>query len=147
MNGTAIHLVQPLAYRVWDPRQRAFFYSDVRPDNSEQLDRWTGLFDKQGLAIYEQDILRVHYDWRFGWVRALVVRHEKKQEYVARATSTDGEILQIGFYNFLEGYRIGNLRQHPGKLTQATEQFPEDQIGPWWLSSVLFPSAPGASVN
>src|SRR5579885_1749675 len=65
MNGTAKKLAQPLAYRVWDPDHHSFFHTDVFPDTAEFLDRWTGFFDRQGAAIYEGDILRAHYDWRY----------------------------------------------------------------------------------
>ena len=128
MKDTVKEHTQPLAYRVWSPDERSFFYSDVRPDLSSLVDRWTGFFDKEGLAIYERDILRVHHDWKLGWVRAVVVPHGKKNQYVAEGTDKDGNIFTIGFYSFAEAYRIGNLRQHPHKLIRAREQFDEDTV-------------------
>jgi hypothetical protein len=147
MNETQIALVQPLAYRVWDPKHRSFFYTDVQPDVAQFLDRWTGLFDKQGLPLYENDIIRVHYDWRFGWVRALVMRHPKKAAYTAQATAVDGTVLKVGHYCFADSYRVGNLREHPGKLLAATEQFPEDGTEPWWLSPAVFRSGSRSCFN
>lgn len=133
-------LVQPLAYRVWDPDRRSHFYTDATPEASAIVDRWTGFFDKQGLAIYENDIIRVHHDWKFGWVRALVLRHPRKEEYTAQATTTEGAVLRIGFYSFADAYRVGNVREHPGKLTRATEQFSKEPDA-WWLSPAIFRSS------
>jgi hypothetical protein len=147
MNETQSPLAQPLTYRVWDPKYRSFFYTDVAPDATPLLDRWTGLFDKQGLPIYENDIIRVHYNWKLGWVRAQVVRDAKRHEYIAQATLSDGEVLRIGFYCFADSYRIGNMREHAGKLTTATEQFQAHEREPWWLSSSIFRSVPGSCFN
>jgi hypothetical protein len=140
MNGTVNQIIQPLAYRVWDPRHKSYFHTDVRPDNAAFLERWTGLFDKQGAAIYEGDILRVHHDWRYGWVRAVVVHDEKRGHYTAEATTSDGITLRIGFYSFADAYRVGNFREHPGKLVKATEQFHTAESEVWWLSPGIFPS-------
>lgn len=147
MNETLSALVQPLAYRVWDLKHCSFFYTDVRPEASPLLDRWTGLFDKQGLPLYENDIIRVHYDWKFGWVRALITRDAKKPQYMAQATTSDGAALRVGFYCFAEAYRVGNLRQEPGKLVHATEQFPSGDTEPWWLSSAVFRSVSRTCLN
>jgi hypothetical protein len=147
MNGTENELVQPLAYRVWDPQYGSFFYTDVRPEDPAIRDRWTGLFDRQGVAIYEGDILRVHHDWKLGWVRGLVVRHERKDEYAAKVTCADGTTFYIGFYNFSDGYRIGNVREHPHKLVAATNQFQENESGAWWLSPSIFPSLSRSCFN
>lgn len=147
MNQQPIKLVQPLAYRVWDPRHHSFFYTDVRPEPTPLLDRWTGHFDKQGSAIYENDILRVHYDWKFGWIRALVVRLENRNEYIARATGPDGTHFQIAFYSFSDAYRIGNLREHPHKLIAASEQFSHNPTEPWWLCTAIFRSVPRSCFN
>ena len=147
MNETHKPLVQPLAYRVWDQTNRSFFYTDVQPKVSTWLDRWTGLFDKQSLPLYENDIIRVHYNWRFGWVRAKVLRDAKSHEYNAQAMTPDGAVLRVGFYCFADSYRVGNLRENPGKLVSATEQFPAEQIDPWWLSPVVFRSVPRSCFN
>jgi|SRR5579864_1633678 len=147
MTGTPKQHPQPLAYRLWNPQQRAFFYSDVRPEPSPMLDRWTGFFDKEGSPVYERDILRVHYNWKLGWVRALVLPHEKMDRYLAQATDAEGNVLTIGFYSFAEAYRIGNLRQHPYKLTTAQEQFSDATKTPWWLSPALLQSAPTLCPN
>jgi hypothetical protein len=142
MNGTVQQLVQPLSYRVWDPAHRTFFYSDVRPQPSKLVDRWTGLFDRSGNPIYEQDILRVHYNWKFGWVRAVVTRQEDTHRYVAEATGPDGSPLLIGFYSFVDAYRVGNTRQHPQKLVGATEQFLDRETSPCRISpTILQPSS------
>jgi hypothetical protein len=138
MTGTATPLLQPLAYRVWDPRTCSYFYTDVLPQDSCLLERWTGRFDKQGSALYENDIIRVHYDWKLGWVRALIVRQGKDGGYYAQATTPEGTTLQIGFYSFDDAYRIGNIRENPKKLVTATEQFPTEKGGEWWLSSAVF---------
>jgi hypothetical protein len=142
MNGTSIALVQPLAYRQWDPKHKSFFYTDVQPKEPQFLDRWTGLFDKQGLALYENDIIRVHYDWKLGWVSALVMREGKGERYCAQCTTSDGKVLQIGFYCFTDAYRLGNVREHPGKLVAAREQFPEPESQSWWLRSAFRHSTP-----
>ena len=147
MNETPVQLIQPLAYRVWDPRQRSFFYTDVRPEPSALLDRWTGYFDKQGAPIYEGDILRVHYDWKWGWIRVVVTRHETRPEYLARAAKSDDSCLQIGFYDFADAFRIGNIRQHPHKLTAPTEQFSQASSCPWWLRPAVFRAVPGSCLN
>jgi hypothetical protein len=147
MNETLSSLVQPLAYRVWDPKRCSFFYTDVQPDASPLVDRWTGLFDKQGSPLYENDILRVHYDWKLGWVRALVLRDAKRDRYLAQATAPDGTAIQIGFYCFADAYRVGNVREHPGKLVAATEQFPTQETQPWWLSSAVFRTVPRSCFN
>ena len=147
MNKTQNALVQPLAYRVWDPESRSFFYTDVQPEVSTLLDRWTGLFDKQGCPVYENDIIRVHYNWKFGWVRARVFRDAKRHEYSAQALTPDGAVLHIGFYCFADAYRVGNLREHPGKLVTAAEQFPAGQTEPWWLSSAVFRAVPQSCFN
>lgn len=147
MNETPIRLIQPLAYRVWDPKHRSFFFTDVQPEESPLLDRWTGLFDKQGLPIYENDILRVHHDWKLGWVRALVVRNPKREGYAAQATGPGGIVIHIGFYCFADSYRLGNVREHPGKLVAATEQFPACETEPWWLSPAVFRAVPPSCFN
>ena len=147
MNGTSNQLLQPLTYRVWDPKYRSFFYTDAQSDDSANCDRWTGLFDKQGAALYENDIIRAHYDWRLGWVRAVIVRHPSRPVYCAQATGPDGEELHIGFFCFEDAYRAGNLREHPGRLVPATEQFAAPASDKWWLSRAVFPSAAGASFN
>jgi hypothetical protein len=147
MNDKLICLVQPLAYRVWDPKHRWFFYTDVQPEATEFLNRWTGLFDKQGCPLYEDDIVRAHYDWRFGWVRALVMRHPKRNQYYAQATAVDGTMLNIGCYSFADSYRLGNLREHPGKLVAATPQFPHPEAEPWWLSPAVFRPMRGPCFN
>jgi hypothetical protein len=147
MNETSNSLVQPFAYRVWDPKHRSFFHTDVQPDSWQFVDRWTGLFDKQGLPLYENDIIRVHYDWKFGWVRAWVMRDLKKDQYTAQATTSDGTVLQIAYYCFADAYRLGNLREHPGKLVTATEQFSESKTEAWWLSPSAFNSVPRSCLN
>jgi len=147
MNATPTALVQPLAYRVWDPKRCSFYYTDVQPEVTPLVDRWTGLFDKQGLPLYENDIIRVHYNWKFGWLRAVVRRHAEKHEYRAEATSVDGTALYIGYYCFADAYRVGNLREHPRKLTAATDQFGEPDSQPWWLNRALFPATPGSCLN
>jgi hypothetical protein len=147
MNETPIALVQPLAYRVWDLKHCSFFYTDVQPEASALLDRWTGLFDRQGAPLYENDIIRVHHDWKLGWVRALVTRNERKDQYMAKATAPDGSEVHIGFYCFADSYRLGNLREHPGKLVTATEQFRTGESDPWWLSSAVFRSVPRSCFN
>ena len=147
MNETLTTLAQPLAYRVWDPTHRCFFYTNVQPEATPERDRWTGLFDKQGQPIYENDIIRVHYNWRFGWVRALVTRHAERHEYRAQATAVNGMGLSIGYYCFADSYRVGNIREHPGKLVAATEQFAASSTEPWWLRSAEFRSVPEASYN
>jgi hypothetical protein len=147
MNETSTSLVQPLAYRVWDPNRRCFFYTDVQPEVTPLVDRWTGLFDKQGLPLYENDIIRVHYNWKFGWVRALVRRQAEKHEYRAEATSAEGIVLHVGYYCFADSYRLGNFREHPGKLLTASEQFRERASEPWWLSAAVFPSVSGSCSN
>ena len=144
MIETRTALTQPLACRTWDPEHGSFFYSDVLPEASPLLDRWTGLFDKQGAPIYENDILRAHYDWRYGWVRALVKRG-RADRYVAQATTREGTVLEIGFYCFADSYRVGNLREHPGKLVTATEQFAKPQVQSWWQSSAIFRSLQSAA--
>ena len=126
-------LKQPPAYRVWDPLRRAFSFVDTRPAISPFLDRWAGLFDKQGLPLYERDIIRVHFDWRLGWVSALVIHHPQRPEFAAQATNPDGTLFFIGFYYFADSYMEGNLRQHPNRLKRATEQFPKWSSDPWWL--------------
>ncbi|HZR19462.1 MAG TPA: hypothetical protein VFE51_19400 [Verrucomicrobiae bacterium] len=147
MNGTAIQLVQPLAYRVWEPTRKAFFYSDVRPQAPALVDRWAGLFDKQCTPLFENDIIRVHYDWKYGWVRAVILRDEQRGVFFAQARTADGTPLRIGFYCFAEAYRVGNLREHPRRLVAATEQFAAEQRSPWWLSPTVLGSAPGACYN
>jgi hypothetical protein len=147
MNGIQIHLVQPLAYRVWDPERHSFFYTDVLPEASPLLDRWTGRFDRQGTALYENDIIRVHYDWRLGWVRALVVRDANCDGYRAQATGPDGKTFLIGFYCFADSYRLGNLRQHPSRLVAAVEQFQRDGTEYRRLQSAAFRSVPRSSFN
>jgi hypothetical protein len=147
MSHAELHLIQPLAYRVWDPDRSSFYYTDVRPGASEIVDRWTGFFDRDRSPLYENDIIRVHHDWRLGWVRALVSKHPKREEYAARATAPDGAEIRIGFYCFAESYRVGNVRQHAGKLVRATEQFPAEANDPWWLSPAVFHSLPSASCN
>ena len=147
MNETLISLVQPLAYRVWDTKYQSFFYTDAQPDSSALVERWTGLFDKQGAPIYEHDIIRAHYNWEYGWVRALVLRDVRRGQFWARATTIDGAILHVGFYSFADAYRLGNLREHPGRLTAATEQFPEHQVEPWWLSTAIFQGTSRSSYN
>lgn len=147
MNERPSSLLQPLAYRVWDSKYRSFFYTDVLPEASATFDRWTGLFDKQGLPLYENDIIRVHYDWKFGWVRALVVRQGRKDQYSAQATTADGALLHVGFYCFADSYRLGNLREHPGKLVAATEQFANPKTDSWWLSPAVFRSVPRSCLN
>ena len=147
MNETSITLVQPLAYRVWDPKHRSFFYTDVQPEMSQLLERWTGLFDKQGTPLYENDIIRVHYNWKFGWVRARIVRQANRDEYCGQATAPDSSVIQIGYYCFAEGYRLGNMREHAQKLVAATEQFPSAESEAWWLSSAVFPSVRSSCFN
>ena len=146
MIETRTELMQPLACRTWDPQHRSFFYSDVLPEPSPLLDRWTGLFDKQGAPIYQNDLIRVHYDWRYGWVRALVKRSQGDR-FVAQATTRDGTVLEVGFYCFADSYRIGNVREHPGKLVTATEQFPKTKAEPWWQSSTIFRTLPQSAAN
>ena len=146
MNGTAIHLVQPLAYRIWEPAHRAFFYTDVLPVAPAQVDRWTGLFDKQGTPLFENDIIRVHHDWKYGWVRALILRDETRRSFFAQATTAEGTSLRIGFYCFAEAYRVGNVRENPGRLVAATEQFCDTQP-PWWLSPAPLRSSSGPCLN
>jgi hypothetical protein len=145
MNETPISLVQPLAYRVWDPKHRSFFYTDVQPHTSQLLNRWTGLFDKLGCPLYEDDIVRAHYDWKFGWVRALVMR--KSNQYHARATAFDGTVLQIGCYSFADSYHLGNLLEHPDKLKTATPQFGQRETEPWLLNPAVFRSMRGPCFN
>jgi len=147
MIETPNQLTQPLAYRVWDSDYASYFYTDVRPETGEQLDRWTGLFDRQGAPVYENDILRMHYDWRLGWVRALVVRDASRGGYMAEATAPDGKVLRIGFYSFADAYRVGNIREHPGKLVTAKEQFAEQESSAWWLSPAIFRSRQGTCAN
>src|SRR5579859_1185779 len=142
MDETAVALVQPLAYRVWEPKHYSYFYTDVQPPTAEFLERWTGLFDKQGRPLYEGDIVRVHYDWKFGWVRALVVRQGKTNQYIAQATTVDGMVLHVGHYCFADSYRLGNLREHPNKLVAAKPQFTGENAEPWWLSKAIFHSLP-----
>ena len=147
MTGTLKQHSQPLAYRIWNPQQRSFFYSDVRPQPSAMLDRWTGFFDKEGLPIYERDILRVHYNWKLGWVRALVLPHERMDQYLAQATDVEGNILTIGFYSFAEAYRIGNQRQHPYRLTTAQEHFGDAAKGLYWFGPASTRSASSLCAN
>ena len=147
MNETPIALVQPLAYRIWSPKHHSFFYTDVQSEDPKFVDRWTGLFDKQGLPLYENDIIQVHYNWKFGWVRAVVIRDSNKEQYAARATVNDRTMLQIGYYCFADSYKVGNLREHPGKLVTAKEQFPENETEPWWLSPAVFRSVSRSCSN
>lgn len=147
MNETLTSLVQPLAYRVWDPQRRSFYYTDVQPEAGSEVDRWTGLFDKQRLPLYENDIIRVHYNWKFGWIRAVIRRHAEKHEYRAEAACGDGTALYIGYYCFADAYRLGNLREHPGRLLPASEQFADQDAQPWWLSRAIFPATPGSCLN
>jgi hypothetical protein len=147
MNETPISLVQPLAYRVWSPKHRSFFYTDVQPEVSEFVDRWTGLFDKQGLPLYENDIIHVHYDWKFGWVRALVTPAPEGERYIAQSITKDGNVLRIGYYCFADSYRLGNLREHRAKLTPATEQFQQNEAEPWWLKEAILPSVSRSWAN
>ena len=147
MNGTTIQLRQPLAYQIWDARYRSYFYTDTQPDAGASLERWTGLFDKQGLGLYENDIIRVHYDWKLGWVRARIVWDAQRRAFAAQATAPDGSTLNIGFYSFADAYRVGNLREHPGKLTKATEQFSDVPVETWWLSPAVFHSSTRSQFN
>lgn len=138
--------MQPFAYRVWEPARKAFFHTDVLPQSAAHLDRWTGLFDKQGTPLFENDIIRVHYDWKYGWVRGRIVRDEQRGSFFAQATTTDGTPLRVAFYCFAEAYRIGNVREHPNRLVAASEQFPVSPE-PWWLRPAMFRSPPGACCN
>jgi hypothetical protein len=147
MNGTAIQLRQPLAYRIWDPRYRSYFYTDAQPESLAGLERWTGLFDKQGIGLYENDIIRVHYDWKYGWVRARIVWDAQRRAFTAKAAAPEGSILNIGFYNFADAYHVGNIRQHPGKLTTAKEQFSQETEQPWWLSPAIFRNSTRSQFN
>jgi hypothetical protein len=147
MNGTAIQLVQPLTYRIWEPVWKAFFYSDVLPLAAAQVDRWTGLFDKQGTPLFENDIIRAHYDWKYGWVRALILRDEQRGSFFAQATTAEGTLLRVGFYCFAEAYRVGNVREHPRRLVAAAEQFAPPSDEPWWLSPAVFGSASSDCFN
>jgi hypothetical protein len=140
-------LIQPLSYRVWDPEQSSYFYTDIQPADWTFVDRWTGLFDREGSPLYENDIIRAHYDWRLGWVRALIKKHPTKQQYRAIAKAPEGTEFQIGFYCFAEAYLVGNIRQHPGRLLRAMEQFPEKESERWWLSRTVSSSIPSSGLN
>jgi hypothetical protein len=99
------------------------------------------------LPLYENDIIHAHYDWRFGWVRALIVRDSTRHVYRAEATAPDGASLHIGFFCFADAYRIGNVREHPRKLTTATEQFSKTDSGQWWVSPAIFRSLQSSAQN
>src|SRR5262245_41745302 len=100
MIGGGSKLVQPAAYRIWDADRQLFSFTDQQPEMSDLVDRWTGRFDKQGRALYERDIIHVHYNWKLGWVRALVVPHPERSEFAGQATDPDGTPFLLGFYYF-----------------------------------------------
>jgi hypothetical protein len=145
--GKPREFVPPLAYRIWSPQRRAFSFTSQQQSLSALVDRWTGLFDKQGSPLFEHDIITFHYDWKLGWVRALVVSHPERTGYAARLQTAEGTILHLGFYYFADSYLEGNLRQHPAKLKMATEQFSKEKIRPWWLSGSLFTKIPRSHIN
>ncbi len=131
-------LNQPFACRIWDPARKCFSFTDGACAQDPSVDRWTGLFDRQGLPLYERDIIRAHYDWKLGWVSGLIVRHPERAQFAARATAATGAVFYLGFYCFADAYLAGNLHQHPGKLRPACEQFQEQPVQPWWLSEAVF---------
>jgi len=140
-------LTQPLGCRIWNPLRKCFDFTDRFGQAEPRIDRWSGLFDRRGAPLYERDIIQVHYDWRLGWVSALVVRHPKRADYAARATDPEGKEFYIGSYYFADSYLSGNLHQTPGKLKRATEQFPEEPVHPWWLSDIIFRRSSGLQQN
>lgn len=138
MEPALSELKQPLVCRIWDARRACFSFTDAYGPESTGQDRWTGFFDKQGLPLYERDIIRVHYDWRLGWVSALITRHPERAEFAARATDPFGKAFYLGFYYFADSYLLGNHYQHPAKLKRATVQFSDTTVQPWWLSPIVF---------
>ena len=138
MQPAISELKQPLACRIWDAGRACFSFTDAYGIKSTGVDCWTGFFDKQGLPLYERDIIRVHYDWRFGWISALIQRHPERAEFAARGTDPLGKPFYLGFYYFADAYLLGNQHQHPAKLKRATIQFSQANSQPWWLSPVGF---------
>jgi hypothetical protein len=125
--------VQPAACRVWEPQKRVFVFSDSFGWSPLQEDRWTGFFDKQGLPLYERDIIQVHFDWKLGWIRGLIERQPENRKYAGRVKGPDGKFFHIGFYYFADSYLIGNLHQNPARFIPAREQFSKDNEAPGWL--------------
>lgn len=140
-------LMQPPAYRFWDPKYRSFFYTDVPGEATDLRDHWSGFFDRQGTPIYGNDILRVHYNWKYGWVRATVKRDAQGLEFRAEARAADGAVLSIGRYCFADAYCVGNTREHPGKLAAAQEQFAKRQTVPRCMCGPVFSPNAGISCN
>ena len=139
-NAPGFLKVAPL-FRVWDDVRKQFNFSDLRPKSEGKLDRWTGLYDKEGRAIYESDILSVHYNWRFGWVRAVVKADSGGKEFFATVSAPNGESLRVGSFSFAESYVEGNVHQHPQRLVPAQKQFPDpiDFVKPGCWSENIFP--------
>jgi hypothetical protein len=135
-------------FRVWNYGCSSFGFSDVRPKDAATVDRWTGFFDQEGCPVYENDILSLHYDWKLGWVNALV-EPGPNDRFVGKVIRPDGTVFHLGSFYFPEGYVEGNLRQHASKLVPAGKQFPDpaDYIQPRLWSSTIFQAIPTTRLN
>lgn len=140
MNAAPCNLKVAPLFRAWDDMRRQFSFSDLRPKTQGTVDRWTGLYDKEGTPIYEKDILSVHYNWRLGWVRAVVEAENSGKGFIATLTGPGGEVFRVGSFSFSDSYVEGNVHLNPQRLIPAQKQFPEpiDFIKPGGWSDDIF---------
>lgn len=111
--------MREIKFRVWDGEDMispdyiardgvAHWKENSIPTSSNDLMQYTGLKDKNGVEIYEGDIIRHHY-WSGNYTNRAV-------EWFDSRASDDAGTDMVGFQDFGGEEIIGNIHENPELL-------------------------------
>ena len=80
--------------------------------------QFTGLFDKQGVEIYEGDLLKVELDWGYGLAKITVEIYFKDGCFRAKALNSheDTLLIELPYFDI-----IGNIYENSEMLEKGNE--------------------------
>jgi uncharacterized phage protein (TIGR01671 family) len=115
-------------FRVWEPEEHLMMYCDEHypitfplEDEDTKVMQFTGLSDKDGEDIYEDDVLEIDYgDEDICMIKGRVIFKYCSWIYEPLESPRDWENLQE--FNWNEIKCIGNVYQNPEFLEEMTDK-------------------------